>query len=134
MRTQNPKSNNSVAELYIKKHFQSLILARVQCMAQCTSSPIISSQAAELINSYRVIWTAISQLVLHNCGALLNNSLCQKSQCKPAQLLACTALHLLAHSSQICYCGLSSSHASSTQATCHFRLQPRVQCFQNSCF
>lgn len=71
-------------------HFQSLILARAQCIAQYTSSPIINSQTAELINSYGVIWAAISQQVLHNSGALLNHSLCQKNHSAKSALL-CTA-------------------------------------------
>lgn len=122
-------------------HFQSLILAHVQCIAQCTSSPIINSQAAELINSYRAIWTAISQLVLHNCGALLNRSLCQKkitvqtcTACCCWPPLLCTALHLLGHSSQLCNCGLACSRASPMQSHISLKQQPRVQCFQYFCF
>lgn len=45
------KSNKSCTVIHIN-HFQSLILADIQCIAERTSSSIIDSQAAELINSY----------------------------------------------------------------------------------
>lgn len=53
---------------------QSLIVAQVQSIAECTSSLIQNSQATEIINLYKVIWTVISHLVLYNSGALLNHS------------------------------------------------------------
>lgn len=135
MRTQTPQQQRR--KVIHVNHFQSLILARVQCIAQCTSSPIINSQAAELINSYRVIWTAISQLVLHNSGALLNQSVPENYGANLHSvlllLLACTALHCT-------YWDTPASSATvvylrSTQATSHFKqLQPGVQCFQYFCF
>lgn len=57
------KNNNSMVKLYTH-HFQALILARIQRRTPDTSSPIINSQAEKLINSYMVIWTVISLLVL----------------------------------------------------------------------
>lgn len=129
MRPQNPQQQRG--KVIHVHHFQALILARVQRRAPYTSSPIINSQAAKLINSYIVIWTAISQLVLHNSGALLHHSLCQKpAQCAAAGL-HCTALHCNACTeSQLCNGGLSCSRACSMQATFDFKQQPRMQCFQ----
>lgn len=91
MRTRNPQRRGEVLHV---NHFQSLILARVQRTACCTSSPITHRQAAKLINSYGVIWTAITQLVLRNSGALLNGTACAKEpQCKPAEHTALTDTH-----------------------------------------
>lgn len=81
--------NNVCSKLTHVNHFQSLILARVQRITHCTFSPIINSWTAELINSYRVIWTVISQLVLHNSGALLNHSVCQKNHSAKTCIVSC---------------------------------------------
>lgn len=130
MRPQNPQQHfGNVIHVH---HFQALILARVQRRAPYTSSPIINSQAAKLINSYIVIWTAISQLVLHNSGALLHQSLCQKITVQTCTVCCCwPALHCTACTeSQLCNGGLSCSRARSMQATFDFKQQPRMQCFQ----
>lgn len=72
---QNSQQHSNVTHI---KHLWALILARVQRSSQYTSFPIINSQAAKVINSYIIIWTGISQIVLHKKCAQLNHSLCQK--------------------------------------------------------
>lgn len=97
-----------------------MILAHVQCIAECTSSPIINSQPTELIHLYKVIWTVISHLVLHNSGALLNHS---NHSVKPAWHVAAGLCSIPNHP---CNCGPACFQAGSLQTTLHFK-QPLQQ-------
>lgn len=82
-KTQNPQQQRSKV-IHIN-HLQSLILATVQCRARCNYK-----QSGCRVNQFTQSFeTAISQLVLHNSGALLNHRLCQQNTVQPSTACCC---------------------------------------------
>lgn len=107
-----------------------------------TSSPIINSQAAELINSYIVIWTEISQLVLHNSGVPLNHSLWQNIKVQTCIVCCCwpalhceqwvTALQSCFITLQTSTCSMQTTSAAADQGCSAFNIKGTQRLFWNT--